>query len=120
VANNCIKVTIAQQQKRYFTGIFPSNQVSAAASAVATCIGCGVTTTVNTGSPCAMALDASGSGVVSLNGNPTMSLTACDLYNNSPDATATTIVGSNAIIEGHPSVPTMVRHLPPGSLALRA
>ncbi len=46
-----------------------------------------------------MALDASGSGVITASGNPTMSLTQCNLYNNSPNTSATVLNGG-ATIEG--------------------
>jgi hypothetical protein len=46
-----------------------------------------------------MALDASGSGVITVSGNPTMSLNGCNLHNNSPNTNAT-IMNGGGVIEG--------------------
>ncbi len=100
--NGCIQVTITQQQERYFTGIFLTSTVNVSVSAVGTCNGCGngsFTVSSNGGDPCVMALDASGNGVITASGTPTMSLTKCNLYNNSPNTSAT-ILNGGAIIEG--------------------
>jgi len=99
--DGCLQVTISQQQPQYFTAIFlPS--VSASASSVGTCNGCGngsFAVSSSGGDPCVMALDPSGSGVFTLSGTPTMSLTDCNMYNNSPNTNATILNGS-AVIEG--------------------
>ncbi len=100
--NGCIQVTITQAQQRYFTGVFLSSTVNVTVSAVGTCNGCGngsFTVSSNGGDPCVMALDASGNGVITASGTPTMSLTKCNLYNNSPNTSAT-ILNGGAIIEG--------------------
>jgi uncharacterized membrane protein len=39
--HGCVNVTITQQQKRYFTGIFSTDAVNVTTSAVGTCKGCG-------------------------------------------------------------------------------
>jgi Flp pilus assembly protein TadG len=100
--NGCLQVTITQQQPRYFTRIFTSSAVNDSASAVGTCSGCGsgtFTATNNGGTACVMALDASGKGVVTSTGGAVLALTACNLYNNSPQTDAT-VVSNNAAIEG--------------------
>src|SRR5437763_10511147 len=100
--NGCIQVTITQPQQRYFTGIFLTSDVNASVSAVGTCNGCGngsFTVSSTGGNPCVMELDASGSGVITDSGNSTMSLTKCNLYNNSPNTNATVLNGG-AVIEG--------------------
>lgn len=100
--HGCLKVTITQPQPRYFTGIFLSADVSVSVSAVATCNGCGngdPTVGSTGGDPCVMALDASGSGVITTSGTPVLSLSRCNLYNNSPNTSAT-ILNGGAIIEG--------------------
>ena len=99
--DGCLKVTITQQQKRYFTAIFSTDAVNVSASAVGTCKGCG--TGLNPpsggGDACVMALDNSGTGVITASGTPTLSLNNCNLYNNSPNTSAT-ILNGNATIEG--------------------
>jgi hypothetical protein len=99
--HGCVNVTITQQQKRYFTGIFSTDAVNVTTSAVGTCKGCG--TGLNPpsggGDACVMALDNSGSGVITASGNPVLSLNNCNLYNNSPNTSATVLNGG-AVIEG--------------------
>ena len=100
--DGCLKVTLTQQQRRFFTAIFFRSPINVSASAVGTCKGCGngsFSTSSNGGNPCVMALDASGNGVVTISGTPTMSLNQCDLYNNSPN-TAATILNGQGTIEG--------------------
>jgi len=100
--NGCLKVSISQQQPRYFTALFLSTGPTAAGSAVSTCSGCGngaFTTGSNGGNPCVMALDSSGKGVITASGTPTMSLNMCNLYNNSPQTNAT-ILNGGAIVQG--------------------
>ena len=102
--SGCIKVTITQAQRRYFTAIFSNRPVNESASAIGTCKGCGngaFNVTSNGGTPCVMALDAGGTGVktVTVSGTPTLSLNHCDLYNNSPNTDATVVNGAG-IIEG--------------------
>jgi hypothetical protein len=46
-----------------------------------------------------MALDNSGTGVITASGTPTLSLNNCNLYNNSPNTSAT-ILNGGAVIEG--------------------
>jgi hypothetical protein len=46
-----------------------------------------------------MALDASGNGVITVSGTPTLSLNGCNLHNNSPNTSAT-IVNGGGVIEG--------------------
>ena len=100
--DGCLQVTITQAQQRYFTGIFLTSAVNVSVNAVGTCQGCGngaFDKPSTGGDPCVMALDASGAGVITASGNPTMSLTQCNLYNNSPNTSAT-ILNGGAVIEG--------------------
>jgi len=93
-------VTITQSQQRYFTGLFLTSDVSVSVSAVGTCNGCGngdYTVPSSGGDPCVMALDASGAGVITDSGNATMSLNHCNLYNNSPNTSATVMNGGGTI-----------------------
>ena len=98
--DGCLQVTITQPQQRYFSAIFSNSTVTDTASAVATCQGCGNGTVdqgSNGGEACVMALDASGSGVITASGNPTLSLNNCNLYNNSPNTNATILNGQGTI-----------------------
>jgi Flp pilus assembly protein TadG len=98
--DGCLQVTITQAQDRYFTGIFLSSNVSVTVSAVGTCNGCGngdFTVPSGGGDPCVMALDASGSGVITDSGGATMRLNHCNLYNNSPNTSATVMNGGGTI-----------------------
>lgn len=100
--DGCLQVTLTQTEQRYFSGVFFSGGVVESASAVATCQGCGngsYDQASNGGEACVMALDASGSGVITASGNPVMSLNNCNLYNNSPNTNAT-ILNGKATIEG--------------------
>jgi len=100
-SDGCLQVTITQQQPQYFTGIFFSG-ITTAASAVGTCSGCGsgsFAVASTGGDACVMALDASGSGVITVSGNPTLSLNGCNLHNNSPNTNAT-IMNGGGVIEG--------------------
>jgi Flp pilus assembly protein TadG len=100
--DGCLKVTITQQQKRYFTGLFSTAAVNVSTSAVGTCSGCGTgsfTATSGGGDACVMALDTSGTGVITASGTPVLSLLNCNLYNNSPNTSAT-ILNGGAVIEG--------------------
>jgi Flp pilus assembly protein TadG len=100
--DGCVKVTITQQQKRYFTGLFSTDAVNVSTSAVGTCSGCGTgsfTAKSGGGDACVMALDSSGTGVITASGTPTLSLVNCNLYNNSPNTSAT-ILNGGALIEG--------------------
>jgi putative Flp pilus-assembly TadE/G-like protein len=101
INDGCLQVTITQQQQRFFTAIFLTQDVSESASAVGTCNGCGNGNFSNTigGDACVMALDTSGSGVITDSGNATLSLVRCNLYNNSPNTSAT-IMNGGAVIEG--------------------
>jgi Flp pilus assembly protein TadG len=99
--DGCLQVTIAQQQPQYFTALFLS-AFTASASAVGTCSGCGsgsFNVTSTGGGACVMALDASGSGVITASGTPTLSLNGCNLQNNSPNTSAT-IMHGGATVEG--------------------
>jgi Flp pilus assembly protein TadG len=99
--DGCLQVTITQQQPQYFTGIFFSG-FTANAGAVGTCSGCGngsYSLSSSGGDACVMALDASGSGVITASGSPTLSLNGCNLHNNSPNTNAT-IMNGGAVIEG--------------------
>jgi Flp pilus assembly protein TadG len=99
--DGCVKVTITQQQKRYFTGLFSTDAVNVTTSAVGTCNGCGagLNPPSGGGDACVMALDNSGTGVITASGTPTLRLSNCNLYNNSPNTSAT-ILNGNATIEG--------------------
>jgi hypothetical protein len=91
--DGCLQVTITQQQPQYFTGFFFSG-ITTDASAVGS-----ISATGTGGGACVMALDASGSGVITASGTPTLSLNGCNLQNNSPNTNAT-ILNGNATIEG--------------------
>ncbi len=102
--NGCLQVTITQQQQRYFTGVFLTSTVNVSVSAVGTCNGCGngsFNSASNGGDACVMALDPGGSGVgtITASGTPVLSLSKCNLYNNSPNTSAT-ILNGGAVIEG--------------------
>src|SRR5712691_2110099 len=100
--DGCIQVTLTQPQSQFFTAVFFTGGFTAGASAVGTCNGCGngsFTTGSNGGDPCVMALDTSGKGVITDTGGGILSLTACNLYNTSPQTDAT-VVNNNALIEG--------------------
>ena len=100
--DGCLKVTITQQQPRYFTAIFSHDAVNVSTSAVGTCSGCGngsYAVGSNGGDPCVMALDTSGKGVITDTGGGTLNLSSCNLYNNAPNTDAT-IVNNNGVIEG--------------------
>ena len=92
-SDGCLQVTITQQQPQYFTGFFLSS-ITTDASAVGS-----VAVTSTGGGACVMALDPSGSGVITASGNPTLSLNGCNLQNNSPNTNAT-IMNGGAVIEG--------------------
>ena len=99
--DGCLRVTITQPQPQYFTALF-LNSITASAGAVGTCNGCGggsFTVASSGGDACVMALDASGSGVITVSGNPTLSLNGCNLHNNSPNTNAT-IMNGGGVIEG--------------------
>ena len=99
--DGCLQVTITQQQPQYFTALFLSS-FTASASAVGTCSGCGngsFAVASTGGDACVMALDASGGGVITVSGTPTLSLNGCNLHNNSPNTSAT-IVNGGGVIEG--------------------
>jgi Flp pilus assembly protein TadG len=99
--DGCLEVTITQQQPQYFTTVFFSG-ITTSASAVGTCSGCGngsFAVPSTGGDACVMALDASGGGVITVSGTPTMSLNGCNLQNNSPNTNAT-IMNGNAVVEG--------------------
>jgi len=103
-AHGCLQVTITQPQQRYFTGMFLTSNVNVSVSAVGTCNGCAngtFTVTSNGGSPCVMALNPGGNGIgtITASGNPVLSLTKCNLYNNSSNTSAT-ILNGGAVIEG--------------------
>lgn len=91
--DNCVAVTITETQPRYFTGIFIKNEVSASAGAV------GAIAPGTGSAACIMALDKTGTGVVTSTGTATLNLTACSLYNSSNDPGATS-VNNNASING--------------------
>src|SRR5579864_7497132 len=100
--DGCLQVTLTQQEHRYFYAVFSDSDPTQSVSAVATCQGCGNGTfnnSSNGGEACVMALDASGAGVISVSGNPTLTLNGCNLYNNSPNTNAT-IVNGQGVIEG--------------------
>lgn len=100
--NGCLKVTITEQEPRYFSAIFIRGGVTQAVGAVATCQGCGngfIDEGSNGGEACVMALDPGGKGVISVSGSPTLSLQNCNLYNNSVTTDAT-IVSGKATIQG--------------------
>jgi len=92
-SDGCLQVTITQQQPQYVTGLFLSS-ITTDASAVGS-----IVVTSTGGGACVMALDASGSGVITFSGTPTMSLNGCNLQNNSPNTNAT-VVNGGGVIEG--------------------
>jgi Flp pilus assembly protein TadG len=91
--DGCLQVTITQQQPQYFTGVFFSGITTEASAVSSTAV------TGTGGGACVMALDPSGSGVITASGTPTMSLNGCNLQNNSPNTNAT-IMNGGAVIEG--------------------
>lgn len=98
--SGCLQVTITEQEARYFSAIFSSSAVNQSVSSVATCQGCGngsFNQPSNGGEACVMALDATGKGVVTVSGTPTLSLQNCNLYNNSTNTNATIINGGGTI-----------------------
>ena len=100
--DGCLQVTISQQQPRYFTAVFSRSGVTESASAVGTCSGCEGGTfngSSAAATPCVMALDGGGKGVITDTGGSSLSLAGCNLYNNAPNTDAT-IVNNNAVIEG--------------------
>ena len=100
--DGCLQVTITQSQSQYFTAVFFNGGPNASVTAVATCSGCGngdFTVSSSGGDPCVMALDAGGNGVITASGTPVLSLSHCNLYNNSPNTNAT-ILNGGAIVEG--------------------
>ncbi|MGE5268119.1 MAG: pilus assembly protein TadG-related protein [Thiohalocapsa sp.] len=100
--DGCLKVMITQPQPQYFTRVFFDGGVAASAHAVGTCSGCGAgsySSHSNGGNPCVMALNPTGSGVISDTGGAVLSLNACDLYNNSTDTSATQL-SNNASVQG--------------------
>jgi Flp pilus assembly protein TadG len=103
INDGCLQVTITQQQQqRFFTAIFMTQDFSESASAVGTCSGCGngsFTVSSTGGDACVMSLDTSGAGVITASGTPVLSLNHCNLYNNSPNTNAT-IMNGGAVIEG--------------------
>ena len=99
--HGCVKVTITQQQKRYFTGTFfhRRRQRKHKRGWYLQRLRHRPPAPSGGGDACVMALDNSGSGVITASGNPTLSLINCNLYNNSPNTSAT-ILNGGATIEG--------------------
>jgi Flp pilus assembly protein TadG len=86
--SSALEVIISQPQSLMFTGLFRSSSPTVQARAVAYSA---------TGSMCVMALDTTGKtaiGSVDLNGKATVNMPNCDLYNDSPVAASTELVGT--------------------------
>ena len=87
--SSAFEVIISQPQSLMFTGLFLSTAPTAKAIAAANSA---------TGSMCVMALDTSGKqaiGSVDLTGKTVVNMPNCDLYNDSPAAASTDLVGSS-------------------------
>jgi Flp pilus assembly protein TadG len=90
-SNSALEVVITQPQSLMFTGLFLSTSPTVTARAVALSVA---------GSMCVMALDKTGKtavGSVDLTGKTTVSMPSCDVYNDSPDAKSTELVGSASL-----------------------
>jgi Flp pilus assembly protein TadG len=90
-SSSALEVVISQPQSLMFTGLFLSTAPTVTTRAVALSVA---------GSMCVMALDKSGKtavGSVDLTGKTTVSMPYCDVYNDSPDANSTVLVGSASL-----------------------
>ena len=83
-----VEVIINEPQQRLFSSIYASTAVPIQARSVA--IGSG-------GKGCVIALDPTLSSSVSLQGNASVALTGCSLYDNSNSGSAMTVGGTSAI-----------------------
>lgn len=90
-SSSALEVVITQPQSLMFTGLFLSTAPTVTTRAVALSL---------SGSMCVMALDKTGKtavGSVDLTGKTTVSMPSCDVYNDSPDANSTELVGSASL-----------------------
>jgi Flp pilus assembly protein TadG len=90
-SSSALEVVISQPQSLMFTGLFLSTAPTVTARAVALSVA---------GSMCVMALDKTGKtavGSVDLTGKTAVSMPNCDVYNSSPDAKSTELVGSASL-----------------------
>lgn len=87
--SNSIEVIITQQQPRVLSSLFTSSATTVLARSVA------LTGTPGTG--CVLALDGASVDDIFNNGNVTINLEHCDIYDNSPSSSALTVVGSASI-----------------------
>ncbi|MGH7126520.1 MAG: pilus assembly protein TadG-related protein, partial [Stellaceae bacterium] len=87
--SNSIEVIITQQQPQVLSGLFLSGATTVRSRSVA------LTGTPGTG--CVLALDGASVDDIFNNGNVTINLEHCDIYDNSPSASALTVVGSASI-----------------------
>jgi hypothetical protein len=87
-SSSALEVIISQPQSLMFTGLFRSSSPTVQARAVAFSA---------PGTMCVMALDTTGKtaiGSIDLNGKATVNMPNCDLYNDSPVAASTELVGT--------------------------
>jgi hypothetical protein len=83
-----VEVIIQEPQRRLFSALYASSDVTIAARSVA--LGTG-------GKGCVIALDPSASGAVTLQGAAGVTLAGCSLYDNSNNSSAMTVGGSGTI-----------------------
>jgi Flp pilus assembly protein TadG len=83
-----VEVLIREPQRRLFSALFLSSDVSISARSVAIGIG---------GKGCVIALDPAASGAATVQGTANVQLDGCSLYDNSASSTSMTIGGSGTI-----------------------
>jgi hypothetical protein len=83
-----VEILIREPQKRLFSAVFLSSDVSISARAVAIGIG---------GKGCVIALDPSASGAVTVQGTANVQLDGCSLYDNSANSNAMSVGGSGTV-----------------------
>jgi hypothetical protein len=86
--SGAVEVIISQPQTRLFSALFSSSTVTITARAVA--LG-------NAGVGCVLALDPSAGGAASEQGNVTIALNGCSLYDNSSSGTALSVGGTASL-----------------------
>ena len=87
--SNSVEVIITQQQPLVVSGLFKSGPTTVLARSVA------LTGTPGTG--CVLALNGASVDDIFNNGNVTINLEHCDIYDNSPSSSALTVVGQASI-----------------------
>lgn len=87
--SNSIEVIITQQQPRVLSSLFTNSPTTVLARSVA------LVGTPGTG--CVLALDGASVDDIFNNGNVTINLEHCDIYDNSPSSGALTVVGNASI-----------------------